>query len=355
MYKCIGCGAELQTEDQNKVGFTPKAEAEYCQRCFQIKHYNKASETNLLSQDYLDVLHNIEPNSLVVYIVDIFDFHGSFINGLNRITSTNDIILVGNKLDLFPKSVNPNKITHWMRKQAKDMGLKVLEAEVISSLKGHRLENVVELINEHQNGRNVYVVGCTNVGKSSFINALLKHYTGEEDVITTSIFPGTTISTIEIEMNGAYLIDTPGVINEHQVVHYMTDSLKDITPYKGIKPKVYQVLKDQSFYIGGFARVDYTQGDLASFVFYNANKIDVKRTKTSYADEYYRKNKITLLVPPTEEEKQKLGEFQSHKLKLSKDQDLVISGLGFITVNVDVQITLHLPDTLKYFVRDSIF
>lgn len=242
-----------------------------------------------------------------------------------------------------------------MRKQSKDLGLKVLDAEVISSLKSLRIENVIELIREHQHGRNVYVVGCTNVGKSSFINALLKYFTGEENVITTSIFPGTTISTIEIEMDDAYLIDTPGVINEHQVVHYMDESLKDITPYKGIKPKVYQVLSGQTFYIGGFARVDYLSGDLASFVFYNANKIDVKRTKTSNADKYYKNNKNTLLVPPTESEKARLGAFKSHPIKLGKGQDLVISGLGFFTVNEDVQLQLHLPDTLKYFVRDSIF
>lgn len=354
-YKCIGCGVDIQTEDPQKIGYSPKQEAEYCQRCFQIKHYNKASETNLDSQDYLDVLHNIEPNSLVIYVIDIFDFHGSFINGLNRITSTNDILLVGNKLDLFPKSVNPNKIVHWMRKSAKDMGLKVLDAEVISSVKKLRIENIIDLINKYQDGRNVYVVGCTNVGKSTFINSLIEYFTGEENVITTSVFPGTTISTIEIEMNDAYLIDTPGVINEHQVVHFMDKSLKDIIPYKGIKPMVYQVLSEQSFYIGGFARLDYIHGPLASFVFYNANKVPVRRTKTINAERYYENNRNTLLVPPVETEKQKLGEFKQHKLNLSPNQDLVISGLGFVTVNEKATILLHLPENLKYFIRESIF
>ncbi len=355
VYKCIGCGVDIQTTNKGALGYSPKDDAEYCQRCFQIKHYNKASETELESQDYLDVLHNIESNSLVVYIVDVFDFHGSFIHGLNRITSTNDILLVGNKLDLFPKSVNPNKIVHWMRKAAKELGLKVLDAEVISSLKHKRIESVINMINEHQKGRNVYVVGCTNVGKSSFINALIEHYTGEENVITTSIFPGTTISTIEIEMNDAYLIDTPGVINQHQVAHYLDQSLKDVTPYKGIKPTVYQVEHNQSFYIGGFARIDFTEGPLSSFVFYNANKVPIRRTKATYADEYYKKNKNTLLVPPVETEKQKLGGFVKHKLSLKSNQDLVISGLGFVTINKDVLITLHLPENLKYYIRESIF
>ncbi len=354
-YKCIGCGAEIQTTQKGVVGFSPKEDAEYCQRCFQIKHYNKASETNMASQDYLDILHNIEPNSLVLYVVDIFDFHGSFINGLNRITSTNDIILVGNKLDLFPKSVNPNKVIHWMRKASKDLGLKVIDAEVISSVKDHRIENVIKMVNKYQNGRNVYVVGCTNVGKSTFINSMIKFFTGEENVITTSIFPGTTLSTIEIEMNNAYIIDTPGVVNKHQVVHYLDKSLRDVTPYKGIKPSVFQVLGGQTFYIGGFARVDYPEGELSSFVFYNANKVPIRRTKLENADRYYENNKNTLLVPPVETEKQKLGEWSSHRVQLKADQDIVISGLGFMTVNNDVSLVLHLPANMKYFVRESIF
>ena len=71
-YKCIGCGANIQTEDKDIIGYSPKEDAEYCKRCFQIKHYNKASDTKLDSQDYLEVLHNIDSNALVIYIVDAF-------------------------------------------------------------------------------------------------------------------------------------------------------------------------------------------------------------------------------------------------------------------------------------------
>lgn len=46
---CIGCGAQIQTEDKEKAGFTPassikKAEETgelYCQRCFRLRHYNE--------------------------------------------------------------------------------------------------------------------------------------------------------------------------------------------------------------------------------------------------------------------------------------------------------------------------
>ena len=59
---------------------------------------------------------------------------------------------------------------------------------------------IIQLIINH--GRNVYIVGVTNVGKSSLINALLKHYgTGDDTLITTSEFPGTTLDLIEIPLD----------------------------------------------------------------------------------------------------------------------------------------------------------
>ena len=139
------------------------------------------------------------------------------------------------------------------------------------------------------------------------------------------------------------------------VVHYLDESLKEVLPYKGIKPSVYQVLGGQSFFIGGFARVDYPEGELASFVFYNANKVPIRRTKLEKADQYYITNRDTLLTPPVETEKQKLGEFKKHIVHLKSNQDLVVSGLGFLTINIDCHIVLHLPENLKYFVRSSIF
>ncbi|QVK19980.1 ribosome biogenesis GTPase YqeH [Mycoplasmatota bacterium] len=356
--KCIGCGAKIQSEDSNLPGFVPRSitkEEAYCQRCFQIKHYNKASKVNINEQDYLNILHNIEDNALIINIVDIFDFHGSFINGLNRIVSSNDVILVGNKIDLFPKSINPYKIRNWMRSVSKDLGLNIIDVELISSLKNKRIDNVIELINKYQNNRNVYVVGCTNVGKSTFINSLINYYTEFNNLITTSFFPGTTLNTIEIELNGQLLVDTPGIVNRHQIGHYLgNESLKYVTPYKGIKPIIYQLEPLNTLFFGGFVRLDLLEGNKTSFVFYKANKVPVHRTKTSNAENFYKRHLGELLSPPTLDELELLGENKKHLLKVKRKQDIVISGLGFITLNSDVIVNIYLPEKIKFFVRNSI-
>lgn len=43
--------------------------------------------------------------------------------GLSRHINGNDILLVGNKVDLLPKSVNKTKLNHWMRRSLKEYGL----------------------------------------------------------------------------------------------------------------------------------------------------------------------------------------------------------------------------------------
>lgn len=353
--KCIGCGAELHSNNPNIPGYRLKEEHTMCKRCFQIKHYNKAYELDITSDDYLDVLKGAKPNSLIINIIDLLDFDGSFIHGLTRIMNSKDIVLVGNKLDLLPDSVSIARTKNWLNKQAKENGLVPIAVEVLSAKETSRLEKLVDLINEHQNNRDVYVVGCTNVGKSSLINALLGYYVGENDVITTSQFPGTTISTIEIPMNDGYLIDTPGVINPYQFTNYLGDSLKKVVPKKSIKPVVYQIEPKNTVFIGGFARIDFAKGSKTSFVFFKANEIPMHRTKTEKADAFLEKHLGTILNPPTTEECAKLGDFQKYNLTIQPDQDLVLAGLGFVTVNKRVDIVCYLPKGIKLYVRESIF
>ena len=59
--------------------------------------------------------------------------------------------------------------------------------------KGMGMAEVMEAIEDYRKGKDVFVVGCTNVGKSTFINRIIKQATGEGEVITTSHFPGTTL------------------------------------------------------------------------------------------------------------------------------------------------------------------
>ena len=179
--RCFGCGAIIQSEDEKKIGFVPKNALEkdviLCKRCFRLKNYHELQKTDLTSDDFLKILQEIgNHDCLVVYLVDLFDYNGSLINGLSRHLNNNDILVLGNKRDILPKSLKDRKIEHWLRRQLKESGIKPIDVILSSGTKNYNLDLLIDKINEYRHGRDVYIVGVTNVGKSSLINSLLKHY-----------------------------------------------------------------------------------------------------------------------------------------------------------------------------------
>ena len=295
--RCFGCGAVIQSEDEKKIGFVPKnalnKDVILCKRCFRLKNYHELQKTSLTNDDFLKILQEIgNHNCLVVYIVDLFDYNGSIINGLTRHLNNNDILVVGNKRDVLPKSVKDIKIEHWLRRQLKESGIKPVDVILSSAVKNYNLDLLIDKIEQYRNNRNVYVVGVTNVGKSSLINALLKHYSQSENLITTSEFPGTTLDLIEIPLDDdSYLYDSPGIINDHQIAHLVKDEdLKIIIPKSELRPISYQLNSQQTLYFGGLARLDYIKGEKTSFTCFFPKRLKINRTKLSNGDALYNRH-----------------------------------------------------------------
>ncbi len=137
----------------------------------------------------MKLLHSVgESDALVVNVIDIFDFNGSVIPGLPRFISGNDVLLVGNKQDILPKSVKTGKVTQWLTERAHEIGMRPIDVVLTSAQNKQAIKDLIEKIEQHRKGRDVYVVGVTNVGKSTLINAIIQEITGDKDVITTSRF-----------------------------------------------------------------------------------------------------------------------------------------------------------------------
>ncbi len=362
-YKCIGCGVAIQTEEPKKLGYAPPAaltkDPVVCKRCFRLKHYNEVQDVSLTDDDFIRILNGIgRENALVIKIVDIFDFTGSWLPGLHRFVGQNDIILVGNKVDLLPKSIKPNKVIQWMKLESKELGLKPKDVFLISAEKGNGIEELVKAIEEHRKGKDVYVVGSTNVGKSTFINRILKQFGGEEELITTSHFPGTTLDIIDIPIDEhASLIDTPGIINHHQMAHFVQKAdLKLITPKREIKPKVFQLNAEQTLFFGGLARLDFVSGPRQSFICYVSNDLTIHRTKLQNADDLYRNHVGELLSPPRQEDVEEFPELQAFPLSIRDEKvDVVFSGLGWVTLQAPgTRIVAYAPKGVGVSLRRSL-
>ena len=361
---CMGCGVKIQTENPNDLGYAPKSalekEIKICQRCFRLKHYNEVQDVSLTDDDFLKILNGIgNTKALIVMIVDIFDFNGSWIPGMHRFVGDNPILLVGNKADLLPKSVKKNRLIHWMKQQAKELGLHAEEVFLVSAAKGHSIKETAAAIDDYRNGKDVYVVGCTNVGKSTFINRIIKEVTGEDDVITTSHFPGTTLDIIKVPLeDGKSLIDSPGIINHHQMAHFVDKrDLKVITPKKEIKPKIFQLNEGQTLFFGGLARFDFVSGSRQSFVCYVSNELSIHRTKLENADALYRNHVGEMLTPPRQEQLDEFPELERQEFIIKEAKtDIVFSGLGWITVNEPgAKVVAYAPKGVQTILRKSLF
>ncbi|MCP9328320.1 ribosome biogenesis GTPase YqeH [Liquorilactobacillus satsumensis] len=351
---CIGCGALLQSTDREGLGFVPAASLQnredhkelYCRRCFRLRHYNELATVSLTDDDFLRVLSKIgETDALVVNVVDIFDFSGSLIPGLQRFVGDNPILMVGNKEDLLPKSLKRSKLKDWMRQEANKVGLRPVAVSLVSAKKNHALADLMTTIEKYSKGRDVYVVGVTNVGKSTLINQIIKKQLGVAELITTSRFPGTTLDKIEIPLDDDhFMIDTPGIIHAQQMAHYLTGKdLALVAPQKEIKPKVYQLTGGQTLFLGALARFDYLTGGKSGVVVYTDNNLPLHRTKTENAVSFYERHAGELLQPPAKENLEQILPWERFEFKTEQKSDLVFAGLGWITVPADAVVAGWVP------------
>ena len=360
--KCIGCGAPLQSDDPDAPGYVPEhnlfREDVICKRCFRLKNYNEVQDVGMNSEDFLNLLNGLaDKKGIIVNVVDVFDFEGSFINALKRIVGNKKVILVANKLDLLPKQINKRRVTEWLKKTARKYGLEAETVVLISAEKGWGIDDLMEAIEAQRNQQDVYIVGTTNVGKSTLINKLIEQSVGEKDTVTTSRFPGTTLDMIDIPLDEtSFMFDTPGIIQEHQMTHFVSDKeLKTIMPKNEVKQRVYQLNEGQTLFFGGLARIDYVVGGKRSLICYFSNDLKIHRTKTEKANDLWRNQLGSVLSPPSDSTQFDLDNVKAVRLETGKEKrDVMIAGLGFITIDAGAKIIVRVPKNVDVILRNSI-
>ncbi|XP_057663003.1 nitric oxide-associated protein 1 [Diorhabda carinulata] len=221
---CGGCGAYLHCKDTAIPGYIPSEifknaykpggsslEAIICQRCFFFKEHDIALQVRVSAEDYPKVLTSITNNkAMIILMVDLTDFPCSIWPGIADILGRKTpIFVVGNKIDLIPKDTNKfiSIIKQKLLDYIKVCGFgtsNILGITLISAKTGYGIEELITSLHSLQNVKgDVYLVGCTNVGKSTLFNALLGSdfcKTQALDLIqraTTSQWPGTTLNLLK--------------------------------------------------------------------------------------------------------------------------------------------------------------
>ncbi|GAK11431.1 LOW QUALITY PROTEIN: GTP-binding protein YqeH [Geomicrobium sp. JCM 19039] len=360
---CSGCGIPVQTKDKNEPGYVPvnalQRDVIVCQRCYRLKHYNEVPDVPLTDEDFSKMLSDVgKQDALVVMLVDLFDVEGSWMLHRKDLKHL-PLLLVGNKFDLLPQSVNENKIRLWLKREAKAKGYAPTSIELMSANKKADVVRVAAAIDELRNGRDVYVIGSANVGKSTFINQLIRAFEGDDDqLITTSVYPGTTLAFIDLPLDdGSKLYDTP-VSTHHKCFQSLPrHAVHVLQPRKEIKPTIFQLQSEQTLFIGGLARMDFLEGESNHFVCYFPEAFKPHRTKLEAADDLYERHKgQDLLLPPAKDVLEQVPELVLHTFYIKEDKtDLVIPGLGWITVGKKgAKVNVYAPKNVKVTLRSAI-
>jgi ribosome biogenesis GTPase YqeH len=362
---CSGCGVRLQSTYSSELGYLPmnafQRQPIICQRCYRIKHYNDAAIVTPHSNDFLALLHAIsQTDSLVVHIVDLFDFDGTLISGLPRFVGSRPVILAMNKVDLLPREVNTNRLLNWVQRRLKEAGLKVEEIFMFSAKSGVGFEPLIEFMSKWGKGKNIYLVGATNVGKSSIMNRILRDYSDLDREITVSTYPGTTLDLIKVPLNNrTTLIDMPGVVYPYRLTELIhRTELSKLVPHQMLKPITFQLNHRQTLFFGALARFDFVQGAKQSFTCYVCASLKIHRTKLEHADELYQKQRGSLLQPPAAQYLDDLPPFVKHRFRIQAgmEQDLFISGLGWICIQSKLGATVEVqaPKGVKVILRECL-
>ncbi len=335
--KCLGCGSIMQFTDKDEAGYIEEKNydsATICKRCFRMKYYGEYYDFKRKKDDFIDIVKSVNnTNELVLYVVDLFTLSDN-INIINNYLS-NDIILVITKRDIMPKSINDEKLKTYIKKLFVHDNLK--DIVIISSINNQGFDELKEKIDKYQKSEKVYLVGCTNAGKSTLVNKLVKNYSGKESNITTSLMPATTLNQIKAVLDDKLtLIDTPGLIDETSIINFIDlKTLKAITPKKEINPVTFQLKINKAIELDNLARIEYVKGEKNSFTVYTSNKIKVNQVNINTHKEKYKDN-------------------EQYKFDLSGNKDIVINGLGHIKIVKPAIINVYAPKGVSVIERDSL-
>eukprot|EP00181_Compsopogon_caeruleus_P002023 CAMPEP_0184687484 /NCGR_PEP_ID=MMETSP0312-20130426/26552_1 /TAXON_ID=31354 /ORGANISM="Compsopogon coeruleus, Strain SAG 36.94" /LENGTH=588 /DNA_ID=CAMNT_0027143681 /DNA_START=26 /DNA_END=1792 /DNA_ORIENTATION=+ len=417
---CSGCGSRMQSDDEGRPGYVPpdvwarvlsqgeslaeegsqpqKDTNVVCQRCHNL-HNAAEVPTSLrvrvgdrrLDQETPGAAEDDRPltpegfratlseiakiRSVVIYLVDVFDFHGSFLRDLPSIVGKRcTILLAVNKVDLLPVDFKAERVAQWVRQECQALGVDNVEnIHLISGSVGLGVDGLFKqaLALARRDRVDIYVIGAANVGKSTFLNQVMSRSRSDGDevkkinkreLLTTSVIPGTTLNLIKIPLGGGRnLYDTPGVILPQQITNMLTNAeLKAVVPQKRVTYVTFRVSQGKSLFIGGLARIDLLEGKAFFFTTFLSGGIKIHPSKTEGADEFLQKHAGSLLTPPFDSARLKnFGAWGSKTFRVSgvgwkkAAVDIVLSGLGWISVTGvgDISVRVTSPNVVGVFQR----
>ena len=372
---CYGCGAKLQTIDSKRPGYITQDKfnlkqkhkqlrnSVICERCKRLTNgeilpavqegrlQKNAGAGITTPQELREILMPIrERKVLIALLVDLTDVSGTMLPRVRDLVAGNPIILIGTKADLLPRGTQAEKVNGWLYDAAAKRIGGIIESYVVSARNGDGMRDAAKSLLTTRDGRDLFLVGAANVGKSRFLSALLEYCplpaAGMRKPISSAT-PGTTLDLVKLDVfsGGSSLYDTPGIHVPHRLAaQLLPDELTTIMPRRRMRPYTPpQSVCGTSLFWGGLMRIDIVQAPSAMRLSFFGFGLRVHECETARADREYLERAGVEWVPPLGRESAADlggGEAQlKHKITidveltpLSQSGDIAVSGLGWVSL-----------------------
>jgi len=357
--RCYGCGSLLQSINRYEAGYVSENRSEYtenlCDRCYRLRHPNGSKEQTI-DADYINMINSAKANdALFFYIVDAFFWKGSISSNLNSLLKDARIILIINKTDILPDDFRKEEIKDIILKDFESQNLK-FESVLFSSINdSDSVKDLMVKINELRNGKDVYFIGSSRVGKSALINEFLKFYNNETGRTITKEKVGDSeiyLTAIPLD-NNATLYDTPGIFEPTTMVNQIDrKALRYVIPRFKVIDNEISIKDGESIIIGGLAIIDYSHSESSNIKMYFSKDINIEKVKTSRSLVEFNNMVSENKILPTSSTITSSENLVENKITIPETNNKVyvsIHGLGkFEIIGSNQELILHLPANVLF-------
>ncbi len=358
--RCYHCGAILQCENENEKGYiipeslhraTP-IQIIYCDRCFEtMKAFNNSELEQKVDQEVLKILDDaFATDALIIWVVDLFSFNGTLNSEIAKKVKKLNVIVVGNKRDLFPLNVKDESLVEYLNATFNAYGIKPKSVRLLGATNKIDSKELIDSMNTARKGHDVYMIGNSTSGKTSIINRAMKGFENKTTrQIKTITYPGTSVNVLEIPLSrSSFFYELPGISQTTSATGKLEkDVVRQIVPKKAVKFITRTMSAGDALMVGSLAAFEIIKGKTTNYRFYSAEGVETRKVQSKKLDDYINENNIRRFARPVSERLVSFLDYDMFEYAMENDKkwhDIAIEGLGWLSFIAQGQmIRVRLP------------
>ena len=358
--RCYHCGAILQCENENEKGYiipeslhraTP-IQIIYCDRCFEtMKAFNNSELEQKVDQEVLKILDDaFATDALIIWVVDLFSFNGTLNSEIAKKVKKLNVIVVGNKRDLFPLNVKDESLVEYLNSTFNAYGIKPKSVRLLGATNKIDSKELIDSMNTARKGHDVYMIGNSTSGKTSIINRAMKGFENKTTrQIKTITYPGTNVNVLEIPLSrSSFFYELPGISQTTSATGKLEkDVVRQIVPKKAVKFITRTMSAGDALMVGSLAAFEIIKGKTTNYRFYSAEGVETRKVQSKKLDDYINENNIRRFARPVSERLVSFLDYDMFEYAMENDKkwhDIAIEGLGWLSFIAQGQmIRVRLP------------